>query len=242
MRGEFSLSHGGLNRARNWKRWIRPKNAYSSTRLLYSESVPVGPAQVTVCNFLQKMHHLFFIRLRSLTKSRGMLRPIYSPQFFGTARSSIDLLGVAAGNRGVSCAANQEHRNGTRGHGFLWRDLVGVKSASLCECLHGENRSRTKKGFAKKWTEAQSCIVVAYFAQVDKWVFRYDAFNAWFDDCLLQCDGRSHRNTECVEMTSFFRRIQCVHNADCVVAFFPAILPPLSPWARFARNVRDQVA
>ena len=38
VRGEFSLSHGGLNRARNWKRWIRPKKTYSSTRLLYSES------------------------------------------------------------------------------------------------------------------------------------------------------------------------------------------------------------
>src|SRR6267143_2718576 len=26
------MSHGGLNRARNWKRWIQPKNTYSSTR------------------------------------------------------------------------------------------------------------------------------------------------------------------------------------------------------------------
>jgi hypothetical protein len=40
-----------------------------------------------------------------------------------------------------------------------------------------------RKGFAKKWTEAQPCIFVAYFAQVGKWVFRHDAFNAWFDDC-----------------------------------------------------------
>ena len=37
MRGEFSLSHGGLKRARNRKRWIRPKKAYSSPGLLYSE-------------------------------------------------------------------------------------------------------------------------------------------------------------------------------------------------------------
>jgi hypothetical protein len=31
------MSHGGLKRARNWKRWIRPKNTYSSPGLLYSE-------------------------------------------------------------------------------------------------------------------------------------------------------------------------------------------------------------
>jgi len=137
---------------------------------------------VTVYNFLQKMKDLFFVRFRSLTKSGGML-PIHNPQFFGTARSSIDLLGVPARNCGVSCAANQEHRNWTRGHGFLWSDIVWVKSASLCECLHSKNRGRTKKGFAKKWTLAQPCIVVAYFAQGGKWVFRYDAFNAWFDNC-----------------------------------------------------------
>src|SRR2546430_5577201 len=32
VRGEILLSHGGLNRARNWKRWIQPKNTYSSAR------------------------------------------------------------------------------------------------------------------------------------------------------------------------------------------------------------------
>src|SRR5260370_42138622 len=32
VRGEILMSHGGLNRARNWKRWIQPKNTYSSTR------------------------------------------------------------------------------------------------------------------------------------------------------------------------------------------------------------------
>ena len=37
VRGEFSLSHGGLKRARSCKRWIRPKKAYSSRGLLYSE-------------------------------------------------------------------------------------------------------------------------------------------------------------------------------------------------------------
>ena len=104
------------------------------------------------------------------------------PQFFGTARSSIDLLGVAAGNRGVSCGANQEHRNGTRGQGFSGETSSGstppvFASASMAKTEAG------RKGFAKKWTEAQPCIFVAYFAQVGKWVFRHDAFNAWFDDC-----------------------------------------------------------
>jgi hypothetical protein len=32
------MSHGGLNRARSWKRRIQPKEAYSSPGLLYSES------------------------------------------------------------------------------------------------------------------------------------------------------------------------------------------------------------
>jgi len=32
------MSHGGLKRARSWKRRIQPKEAYSSPGLLYSES------------------------------------------------------------------------------------------------------------------------------------------------------------------------------------------------------------
>ena len=32
------MSHGGLTRARSWKRRIQPKEAYSSPGLLYSES------------------------------------------------------------------------------------------------------------------------------------------------------------------------------------------------------------
>src|SRR6266705_1284621 len=32
VRGEILTSHGGLNRARNWKRWKQPKKTYSSTR------------------------------------------------------------------------------------------------------------------------------------------------------------------------------------------------------------------
>jgi hypothetical protein len=35
------MSHGGLKRARSWKRRIQPKEAYSSPGLLYSE----GPAR-----------------------------------------------------------------------------------------------------------------------------------------------------------------------------------------------------
>ncbi len=31
------MSHGGLKRARSWKRRIQPKEAYSSPGLLYSE-------------------------------------------------------------------------------------------------------------------------------------------------------------------------------------------------------------
>jgi len=31
------MSHGGLTRARSWKRRIQPKEAYSSPGLLYSE-------------------------------------------------------------------------------------------------------------------------------------------------------------------------------------------------------------
>jgi len=32
------MSHGGLTRARSWKRRIQPKEAYSSPGLLYSEN------------------------------------------------------------------------------------------------------------------------------------------------------------------------------------------------------------
>jgi hypothetical protein len=32
------MSHGGLTRARSWKRRLQPKEAYSSPGLLYSES------------------------------------------------------------------------------------------------------------------------------------------------------------------------------------------------------------
>jgi len=32
------MSHGGLKRARSWKRRIQPKEAYSSPGLLYSEA------------------------------------------------------------------------------------------------------------------------------------------------------------------------------------------------------------
>ena len=35
--GGASASHGGLKRARNWKRWIQPKKTYSFAGLLYSE-------------------------------------------------------------------------------------------------------------------------------------------------------------------------------------------------------------
>jgi hypothetical protein len=31
------MCHGGLNRARSWKRRIQPKKAYSSSGLLYSD-------------------------------------------------------------------------------------------------------------------------------------------------------------------------------------------------------------
>jgi len=37
VRGRTPASHGGLKRARSWKRWIQPKKAYSSPGLLYSE-------------------------------------------------------------------------------------------------------------------------------------------------------------------------------------------------------------
>ena len=32
VRGEIMVSHGGLKRARNWKRWRQPKKAYSLPR------------------------------------------------------------------------------------------------------------------------------------------------------------------------------------------------------------------
>ena len=50
------MSHGGLKRARSWKRRIQPKEAYSSPGLLYSEE-PVssrarsnlpGPLEISV--------------------------------------------------------------------------------------------------------------------------------------------------------------------------------------------------
>ena len=36
------MSHGGLKRARSWKRRIQPKEAYSSPGLLYSEACANG--------------------------------------------------------------------------------------------------------------------------------------------------------------------------------------------------------
>jgi hypothetical protein len=36
------MSHGGLKRARSWKRRIQPKEAYSSSGLLYSEMGNLG--------------------------------------------------------------------------------------------------------------------------------------------------------------------------------------------------------
>jgi integrase len=36
------MSHGGLKRARSWKRRIQPKEAYSSSGLLYSEAGESG--------------------------------------------------------------------------------------------------------------------------------------------------------------------------------------------------------
>ncbi len=42
------MSHGGLKRARSWKRRIQPKEAYSSPGLLYSETagIPHGPWRI----------------------------------------------------------------------------------------------------------------------------------------------------------------------------------------------------
>jgi len=51
VRGEKPTSHGGLTRARNWKRWKQPKNTYSSPALLYSEyrqSAPRGSTTRTL--------------------------------------------------------------------------------------------------------------------------------------------------------------------------------------------------
>jgi hypothetical protein len=43
------MSHGGLNRARSWKRRIQPKKAYSSSGLLYSDvGIIRSPLRATV--------------------------------------------------------------------------------------------------------------------------------------------------------------------------------------------------
>src|SRR5262249_4871762 len=140
-----------------------------------------GFPQSSLVIILQKTHNLFFVFRWSLTESGCMLRPIHNPQLFRSARSPIDLLGVAAGNRCVSCAADQKHRKGARRQGLVWRYVVGIESASFCECFHCENRRGTKKRLAENWTEMQSRVVVAYFAQVGEWVFRDHAFDARFD-------------------------------------------------------------
>ena len=49
VRGESPMSHGRLTRARNWKRWIRPKQAYSSSGLLSSDvGIIRSPLRATV--------------------------------------------------------------------------------------------------------------------------------------------------------------------------------------------------
>ena len=43
------MSHGGLKRARSWKRRIQPKEAYSSPGLLYSEGPGGSRGLVATC-------------------------------------------------------------------------------------------------------------------------------------------------------------------------------------------------
>ena len=73
----------------------------------------VSRTVVIVCRFLQKTHDPFFVLRRSMAKSGSVGRSAYHPQLFRSGRSPIDLLGVAAGNRAVSCAADQKHRKGS---------------------------------------------------------------------------------------------------------------------------------
>ena len=51
------MRHGGLKRARSWKRRIQPKEAYSSPGLLYSEDCDIAcfrqlSAKLVSCNQL----------------------------------------------------------------------------------------------------------------------------------------------------------------------------------------------
>jgi hypothetical protein len=67
------MSHGGLKRARSWKRRIQPKEAYSSPGLLYSETCAMGILQQLAFEpfeWPQQSHHL--TEDLSITRAPGL--------------------------------------------------------------------------------------------------------------------------------------------------------------------------
>jgi hypothetical protein len=62
------MSHGGLKRARSWKRRIQPKEAYSSPGLLYSEAGENSLVTVTMTQF--RPRHADLLNSRDLRLSK----------------------------------------------------------------------------------------------------------------------------------------------------------------------------
>jgi hypothetical protein len=72
---------------------------------------------------VQEADDVLFVAGRIAAKGRGMPGPFHDPKFLRAARRAIDAFGMAARNRVICRAADQQHRKGTRRDGFFRRDI-----------------------------------------------------------------------------------------------------------------------